>query len=169
MTARAASGSGWRLPGRFVPLFWRLFIPNSTVLAVAGVVLLIEPANGRILALGGGLAVLLVVNLVLMRRAFAPLVHLTGLMRRIDPLRPGQRVVVPGPQSEVTVLAEAFNDMLDRLETERRESARRALSERENERRHLASELHDQLGQQLTALALAMSRSVAVAPADLRV
>jgi len=153
---------------RYVPLFWRLFIPNATVLAVAGVVLLVEPANGRVVALGGGLATLLVVNLVLMRRAFAPLVHLTRLMREVDPLRPGQRLSVPGPPSEVTVLAEAFNEMLDRLETERRESGRRALSERESERRLLAAELHDELGQELTALALLLSRLAGQAPPELR-
>jgi two-component system sensor histidine kinase UhpB len=167
VTLRAASGPRWG-SRRFVSLFWRLFIPNATVLVVAGVVLLIEPANGRILALGGGLAALLAVNLVLMRRAFASLVHLTGLMRRVDPLRPGQRIHVPGPESEVTLLAEAFNEMLDRLETERRESGRRALSERESERRLLAAELHDELGQRLTALALLLSRSLARAPGELR-
>ncbi len=151
-----------------MPLFWRLFIPNATVLAVAGVVLLVEPANGRVVALAGGLVTLLAVNLVLMRRAFAPLVRLTQLMRRVDPLRPGQRVSVPGPSSEVTVLAEAFNEMLDRLETERRESGRRALSERERERRLLAAELHDELGQQLTAQALLLSRLAGQAPETLR-
>ncbi len=151
-----------------MPLFWRLFIPNATVLAVAGVVLLVEPANGRVVALVGGLVTLLAVNLVLMRRAFAPLARLTQLMRRVDPLRPGQRVAVPGPSSEVTVLAEAFNEMLDRLETERRESGRRALSERERERRLLAAELHDELGQQLTAQALLLSRLAGQAPEALR-
>jgi two-component system sensor histidine kinase UhpB len=77
-------------------------------------------------------------------------------------------VHVPGPESEVTVLAEAFNEMLDRLESERRESGRRALSERESERRFLAAELHDELGQELTALALVLRRSAGQAPPELR-
>jgi len=151
-----------RVPPRFVSLFWRIFVPNAAVLAVACVVLIIEPANGRVPALVGGLTVMLVVNLLLLRRAVTPLVRLTALMRDVDPLVPGQRASVAGPPSEVTVLAQAFADMLDRVEEERAASGRRALSEIEAERRRIAGELHDQLGQGLTAVALALDR---VAPA----
>jgi two-component system, NarL family, sensor histidine kinase UhpB len=144
--------------GRSIPLFWRLFIPNAAVLGAACVVLMVQPADGRVVALVGGLGVMLAVNLVLMRRSFAPLVRLTSLMQRVDPLRPGERVPVPSQESEVTVMARSFNEMLDRLEAERRESGRRALAERESERRLLASELHDEIGQRLTALALQLNR-----------
>jgi two-component system sensor histidine kinase UhpB len=152
----------------YLPLFWRLFIPNATVLAVASVVLIVQPANGRIVVLAAGLVVMLGVNLVLMRRAFAPLARLTTLTERVDPLRPGERLPLPASQSEVTVLTESFNAMLDRLEDERRESARRALSEREAERRRLAGELHDELGQRLTATLLAIDRMEESAPAPLQ-
>lgn len=151
---------------RYVPLFWRLFIPNAIVLGVACVVLILEPANGRVPALVGGLIVLVLVDLVLMRRAFGPLERLTELMRRVDPLRPGARIPPPGPASEVSVLAAAFNDMLDRLEDERRDSARRMLDEREDERRRIADELHDQIGQHLTAIALQAARSADTADED---
>lgn len=144
--------------GRYVPLFWRLLIPNASVLVLACVVLWVEPANGRLVALVGGLLVMLLVNVVLMRRAFAPLTRLTSLMGTIDPLSPGQRRPALGPQSEVTTLARAFNDMLDRLETERRESARRASLDQETERRHLAAELHDEIGQNLTAVIMQLDR-----------
>src|ERR687892_2350304 len=103
-----------------IPLFWRLFVPNACVLVVACVVLIVEPANGRIVSLVGGLAIMLAVNLLLMRRAFAPLTRLMATMNRVDPLHPGERVPVVGPSSEVTVLAREFNAMLDRIETERR-------------------------------------------------
>ena len=146
--------------GTYIPLFWRLFVPNATVLGAACVVLTIEPANGRVIALAGGLLTMLVVNLVLMRRAFAPLARLAGVMARVDPLRPGQRIRIPGPDSEVTLLAQTFNEMLDRLEVERRDSGRRALSAQEAERRHLAAELHYEIGQSLTALVLQLSRVV---------
>jgi signal transduction histidine kinase len=83
---------------------------------------------------------------------------LTALMRRVDPLAPGERLPQEGTTSEVSDLAAAFNDMLDRLEGERRDSARRAMGAQERERRRLAAELHDEIGQSLTALLLQLRR-----------
>ncbi len=151
-----------------MPLFWRLFIPNVTVLAVACVVLTVEPANGRVPALVGGLLVMLAVNFALITRAVRPVARLTSLMQSVDPLIPGERIPIPRQRSEVTVLAEAFNDMLDRLERERRDSGLRALSERESERRRVADELHDQIGQTMTAIALQLDRIQGRATGDLR-
>ncbi len=165
VVARPLSG---RRSRRYISLFWRLFIPNATVLTVACVVLLIEPANGRVLVLAGGLTALLVTNVLLMRRAFAPLNRLGAAMAAIDPLTPGQRISMHGPESEVTLLTTAFNEMLDRLERERRESALRAQSAQEDERRRLAAELHDDIGQSLTALTLELRRIADAAPAELR-
>jgi two-component system sensor histidine kinase UhpB len=56
-------------------------------------------------------------------------------------------------------LSVAFNEMLDRLERERRESARVALAAQERERRRVASELHDEIGQSLTAAAIQIERA----------
>lgn len=153
---------------RYVPLFWRLFLPNAAILGVACLVLTVEPANGRLPALTGGLGVMLLVDLLLMRRAFGPLERLTDVMRSVDPLKPGHRIPPIGPASEVSVLAEAFNEMLDRLEHERRDSARRMLGEREHERRRVAEELHDQIGQNLTAIALRCGRVADRAPDTVR-
>jgi two-component system sensor histidine kinase UhpB len=158
------AGAPRRGGSRYLPLFWRLFIPNATLLAVACVVLLVEPANGHVAVLAGGLLLMLVMNVGLMRYAFAPLARLATLMERIDPLRPGERLPLPASQSEVTLLTESFNAMLDRLEGERRDSARRALSEREAERRRLAAELHDELGQDLTAILFRLDHLAATAP-----
>jgi two-component system sensor histidine kinase UhpB len=75
-------------------------------------------------------------------------------MRRIDPFSPGQRVTVEAADADVAELTRAFNEMLDRLEREQRESARMALSVQEAERRRVARELHDEVGQTLTAMLL---------------
>jgi two-component system sensor histidine kinase UhpB len=89
-------------------------------------------------------------------------------MRRHDPLSPGTRAAVPGDPA-LAALATAFNEMLDRLEYERRDSARRALAAQEAERRRVAHELHDEIGQTLTALMLELDRIARYSPADLRV
>jgi two-component system sensor histidine kinase UhpB len=155
-------------PYRYVPLFWRLFVPNAVVLIAAGVLLTLQPPNGRVPILAAGVAVMSLVNLLLMRRAFAPLARLVLLMRGIDPLEPGRRLPVDGPESEVSLLSRTFNEMLDRLEWERRESARRNLAAQEDERRRLVAELHDELGQTLTALLLTVQRAGNEAPAEMR-
>ena len=88
-----------------------------------------------------------------MRPAFRPFDELADHMRRHDPLAPGERVDVEGGP-KVTALAHAFNEMLDRLEAEQRESARRALMVQEGERQRVARELHDEVGQTLTGVML---------------
>jgi two-component system sensor histidine kinase UhpB len=145
-----------------------LFLPNAAVLVAACVFLILAPPNGRVPILVSGLVVMLVTDLVLMRWAFAPLQRLFGLIRRVDPLAPGRRITVAGAESEVTELTRAFNDMLDRLEDERRDSARRALAAQEAERRRVASELHDEIGQALTAVMLELDRIARTAPETLR-
>jgi two-component system sensor histidine kinase UhpB len=153
---------------RYVSLFWRLFIPNAAVLLLAGFVLWVEPANGRVILLAIGLILMLAINIVLMRRAFAPLAQLNASMRSIDPPAAGTRIEVTGPESEVTVLTRSFNDMLDRLETERRDSARYAMRAQEEERRRIAGELHDSLGQDLTALILDLRAIASDSPPAIR-
>ena len=59
-------------------------------------------------------------------------------------------------------LAEAFNDMLERLENERRDSARRVVRAQEAERRRVARELHDELGQSLTGVLLQIDQAIRV-------
>jgi two-component system sensor histidine kinase UhpB len=60
--------------------------------------------------------------------------------------------------SEAGELALTFNDMLARLETERREATGRVLAAQESERLRIALELHDQVGQELTAVLLGLAR-----------
>jgi hypothetical protein len=76
-------------------------------------------------------------------------------MREVDPMRPGRRLSgVPARDREVADLTTAFNGMLDRLEHERRASVVRTLAAQEEERLRISRELHDEVGQTLTAIAI---------------
>jgi two-component system, NarL family, sensor histidine kinase UhpB len=143
-----------------LPLLWRVFAINAALLVVATLLLALTPVTihaSLALIEGVDLAVALVVmlaaNLLLLRHTLAPINRLVERMRTVDLLRPGQRLVEPGGV-EVTELVRAFNQMLERLETERRESGRRALQAQEAERRRIASGLHDEVGQVLTGVLL---------------
>ena len=148
-----------------VPLLWRVFATNAAVLTAATLALVVSPATvsfpialTELVVLVGGLAAMLALDLALLQRAFGPLRRLTMVMRRVDPLRPGSRAVVEAGDPDVAELTAAFNEMLARLEAERRDSARRALSAQEGERRRVARELHDEVGQVLTAVLLQLDR-----------
>ena len=158
-----------------VTLFWRVFAINSGVLLLAALALAVSPATvsadlrlAEGLALAVGVLGLVGLNLVLLRRTFAPLERLTVLMRRIDPMAPGQRLPEGEASPEVRALGRAFNDMLDRLERERLDSGARALAAMEGERLRIARELHDEVGQSLTALVLELGTLAQQAPAELR-
>ena len=62
-------------------------------------------------------------------------------------------------------MALAFNAMLDRLERARREAARTALAAQEAERLRVARELHDEVGQTLTAVTIQAERAADSDPA----
>jgi two-component system sensor histidine kinase UhpB len=159
---------------RRLSLFWQIFLGTAAVLVVVFSVLAFTPVSIRsplalwegLVSLAGLIAVL-VLLFVLMRRAFTPLSQLAEFMRRADPLRPGPRVPEYGRAAEVVRLTHAFNEMLERLERERRESAGRALEAQESERLRLARELHDEIGQSLTALVLELEHASRVAPPEL--
>jgi two-component system, NarL family, sensor histidine kinase UhpB len=143
-----------------LPLLWRVFTINATLLAVATLLLALTPvtihepiAIVEAIVLVVALAVMLAANLLLLRHTLQPVHRLVERMRKIDLLRPGQRIPEQGGV-EAAELTRGFNEMLDRLETERRESAQRALRAQEAERRRIASGLHDEVGQVLTGVLL---------------
>ena len=146
-------------------LFWRIFVLNAVVLGAATALLLWTPVTVSVpvllteaVVLIGGLAVMLVANAVLLRVGLAPLERVTRRMATVDLLRPGQRLSVRG-DGGVPNLVRAFNDMLGRLENERATSSARALSAQEAERRRIAQELHDEVGQSMTAVLLELKRA----------
>ena len=155
-------------------LLWRVFLANVLVLLVALALLTFSPITvdypikfGQFLLLFVGFVVLVTMNLVLLRRVLAPLVHLTEVMTTIDPDTPGTRISPEDPHSaEGRALADAFNAMLDRLESARREAARTALEAQESERLRVAQELHDEIGQTLTAVTIQAERAAEGDPAE---
>ena len=152
-------------------LFWRLSVVNVSVLVVAALLLAFAPVTisapvrpTELMIIVLGLVATTAVNLLLVRRTLAPLEHLTELMRSVDPMEPGRRLTDVGAHdADIVALTESFDSMLDRLEVERRESARRALSAQEKERLRIARELHDEVGQTLTAIALEAERAAEAA------
>jgi two-component system, NarL family, sensor histidine kinase UhpB len=156
-------------------LYRRLFVSYAAVLTLALLVLVFAPVTisvpvtlAELAVLLVGFAAMLTAAHLLLHRALDPLERLTAVMERIDPLAPGQRIELDAPEREVAALTEAFNEMLDRLEGERRDSARRALSAQEAERRRIARELHDEIGQILTGMVLRSETLARRAPDDMR-
>jgi two-component system, NarL family, sensor histidine kinase UhpB len=147
---------------RRVSLLWLLFAGTAAVMVAAAAVLALSPAaihsaitTDELIGLLAGLAAMLVADLLFLHRALAPLRRVTTLMGSVDLMRPGTRIgEVRWACREFGLVAEAFDAMLARLEAERLESSRRALAAREGERLRVARELHDELGQTLTATAL---------------
>jgi two-component system, NarL family, sensor histidine kinase UhpB len=143
-----------------LPLLWRVFAINATLLVLATVLLVVarDRLRGSLaffegIDVAGAVALMLAANFFLLRHTLRPIQRLVERMRTVDLLRPGQRLAERG-SVEVVELVRAFNQMLDRLETERRESGQRALRAQEAERRRIARGLHDEVGQVLTGVLL---------------
>ncbi|HET8980834.1 MAG TPA: sensor histidine kinase [Solirubrobacteraceae bacterium] len=162
---------------RYLTLFERVAGINALLLIAAVGVTLVVLAPHRIssLTLNEELAVLVaslglvgLANLWLLRRVIQPLQALTALARRVDLSRRSERMPSAEPNSEAGELALTFNQMLDRLEAERRDATGRVLAGQEAERLRIAQELHDQVGQELTAVLLVLSRLEARVSDELR-
>ncbi len=156
------------------PLLWLVFTANCLVFLAALLLLAFSPITidapikiDQFALLVAGFVVLVALNLLMLRRVLSPLVQLTDVMSSVDPDRPGKRLSGVHPRSaEGRALAAAFNAMLDRLERARHEAARTALAAQEAERLRVARELHDEIGQTLTAITLQAERAAEGDPAS---
>lgn len=152
-----------------------MFAANAALLVVAAALLVLTPATvsdpislEEAAIVAGGLVAMVALNLVLVRRTLAPLARLAEAMRNVDLLRPGERIAAEARDREIAELTSAFNDMLGRLEDERRESTRRTFAAQERERLRIARDLHDEIGQGLTAILLQLRRATREADGEER-
>jgi two-component system, NarL family, sensor histidine kinase UhpB len=151
-------------PGSHMRLFWRVFLANAAILLAGILVLVLTPISvskqttlEETIDLVGGLILMIVANWLILRPLFRPLEHLAEQMEKADVLRGGQRVPVDST-GEVGALEQAFNTMMERLETERREAGARTLHAQEEERQRIARGLHDEVGQTMTGVLLLLKR-----------
>jgi signal transduction histidine kinase len=104
---------------------------------------------------------------VAMARALRPLDQLVAALARLAHESPGARLDAAGGK-EFCRIAEAFNQLaatLERRTAERDALTRRLVGLQEEERRHLARELHDEFGQCMAAIN-ALAASIACSSGD---
>ncbi len=153
-----------------MPLFWRVCLINGVVFLLGTAALVLSPATvsarplaSEMVVLVVGLAGMAILNGVLLRSLLGPLDQLVAVMDKIDLRQPGLRL--ESPRSDPAHrLVSGFNAMLGRLEAERSSSTTRALQAQEAERQRIAQELHDEVGQSLTAVLLDLSQALPDAP-----
>src|SRR4051794_17152605 len=136
--------------------------------AAAGLNLAVTDERLRYGAIAISILLLLVANMILLRRRFSPLETLITRLEEIDPAQPTTQFVVPRTTvEEVERLAITFRRLLRRIEDERRRSGRLVLRAQEEERRRLARDLHDEVNQALTAILLRLQALSEDAPPEL--
>lgn len=158
---------------RRTSLYVRVVVINVAIVAGATLAFALTPvtvgypiAAGEAIVLVAGVLFVAVANALVLRISFGALASVVAGMKTVDLLRPRERLpVVGGPEMRAVVAG--FNQMLDRLEEERRESSRRTLAALEGERRRIAQELHDEIGQRLTGMLLQLGNVIPDAPPEL--
>ncbi|MBO0609924.1 sensor histidine kinase [Myceligenerans salitolerans] len=157
-----------------MPLFWRVSLINGAVFLVGTLVLALSPATvsarpllSELVVLLCGLTAIVLVNGALLRTVLRPLDRLTAVTEKIDLRHPGLRLDEEG-SGPARPLVRGFNAMLERLEVERSTSTTRALQAQEAERQRIAQELHDEVGQSLTAVLLGLRHAMDAAPEAVR-
>src|SRR5918911_1592102 len=127
--------------------------------------LTVEDQRIQFALLGLSVVLVLLVNMLMLRRRFSPLDRLIERVEAIDPADPGEFEPAASHEAEeVDRLAASFGRMLQRIEEERRRSGRLVLRAQEEERRRLARDLHDEVNQSLTAILLRLEALNQAAP-----
>ena len=151
-------------------LLRRTILINSLVITGAFLVLLFAPIpltfppnRLELVVFGVLLVALLVVTSLGIRRSLQPLASLSDDIRRIRKLDETTHLRVVAAR-EVQAVAEAYNGLLDRLSDERKLRTQATLDAQEAERRRIARELHDEIGQTLTFSLIGLANVVADHP-----
>ncbi|MGI8461662.1 MAG: sensor histidine kinase [Solirubrobacterales bacterium] len=158
-------------------LLTQVLVANLLLVTVAVVAAALVAGTGEIsedspagIVLAFAIALSVLVNVHTLARRLAPLERLANEMEHADLSRPGSNLAyrdgLEGPE-EVRRLQQSFVKMLERLETERRQSASMALEAQEQERARVARDLHDEVNQSLTGLILRLEAVRRKAPAEL--
>ena len=146
------------------PLWWRVVAVNLLIFAVGTAALVFSPATvsarplaSEVVVLLLGLAVMAVANALVVRslvRPFDLLVHRLDHELSADPIQ----LLPEGDEGIAGRVTAAVNDLLGRIEREQRAAGASALAGQEGERARIAQELHDGVGQSLTAILLESGR-----------
>src|SRR5471032_1816385 len=118
---------------RYLPLLHRVAGLNAIllVLAVVATIVVLDPTRVSSFRVDGEIVLLVAavaVNVYVVRRFVGPVQTLTALARRVDLTGEGERMPAVAVPSEAGELALTFNEMLDRLEAERRDATGRVLA-----------------------------------------
>src|SRR3954471_5600084 len=136
--------------------------------AAANLDLAVNDQRLQFAAIAISILLLLIINMILLRRRFSPLEALIARLEEIDPAQPTTQFVVPNTNvEEVERLAITFRRLLRRIEDERRRSGRLVLRAPEEERRGLPRDRHDEVNQALTAILLRLQALSQAAPPEL--
>lgn len=155
-------------------IYWKVCLINGAVLCIGTLALVLSPASisrravvSEVVVLAVGLTLMLVANGLLLRSVLTPVDRVIRAMRTVQLGGAASRLEEPssGPGGR---LVRSYHAMLDRLEAERAASSAMALAAQEAERRRIAQELHDQVGQSLTVVLLGLKGIQDRAPVELQ-
>lgn len=139
--------------GRVVGVNLLIFLGGTAVFAFGPRALLRERALAEGVVFLLGLVLMSVANLFVVRSMLRPLDHLARRLGTSGADDPSQRFPLPNDPVARQV-AEGVNQLLGRIEDGQREEGAVALAAQEAERARIAQELHDGVGQSLTAILL---------------
>jgi two-component system, NarL family, sensor histidine kinase UhpB len=145
-------------------LYWRVCLVNAAVFAAAAAILVVSPATvsaqvsaREIAVLVVGMVAIIAVNTLLLRGMLTPL---DRLMTQIDSLDSEGERLDDRAGGMAGALAHSFNSLQARVEAERAKRAAGVINAQEEERRRIAQELHDGVGQRLTVVLLGLTRAL---------